>query len=101
MPTLAQLKAICEAATPGPWRVIKCQQNDYRSIAFSTKRNESYTTSPLEISDAEFIAKFNPAFVLKLLAVAEAVDEMARQKGRHNTELAYNKLLAVRADLEK
>ena len=46
-----------DAHTKLPWKVIKCEQKEYRCIAFSAKRDEPYTTSPLEPADAEFIVR--------------------------------------------
>lgn len=41
--------------TKEPWKVVRCIQNEYRSVAFSTKRDELYTTSPLLPEDARRI----------------------------------------------
>ena len=60
--TAAEIRALIAAATPGPWKVILpgdvswSDRRKYRCIAFSTRRDESYTTSPIEPADAALIA---------------------------------------------
>jgi hypothetical protein len=73
--TLPAIRARLAAATPGPWRSRPHQQPEYRYVAFSTKRDEWYTTSPLEPADADFIAHA-PADIAALLAVAEAAETL-------------------------
>lgn len=75
---LTDLRKICEAATPGPWTT------DEFSDEWFLKTNHKYAVNCPSIriacieglgqeykDTAEFIATFNPAFVLKLLAVVE------------------------------
>lgn len=80
---LTELKAICEAATPGPWRngwMMDGQWIDSPifDIEVSTESGKTIIESGNDCGgikkqeDARFIATFNPAFVLKLLAVMEA-----------------------------
>lgn len=47
-----------EKFTPGPWvsRPAPMQPRKYRCVYFSRKRDEPYSTSPLEPADARLIA---------------------------------------------
>ena len=81
---LEVLKNICEAATTGPWIAIHDRTGVGRPFAMVNSKdacicNEPSPDQPLSNKafydhNAEFIATFNPAFCLKLLAVAEALE---------------------------
>lgn len=55
------IRALAEAATPGPWKVILPgdvrweHRRKFRCVAFSRRRGEPYTTSPLRPDDAALI----------------------------------------------
>jgi hypothetical protein len=58
---MSDVKQLLEQATPLPWRTIlpgdtgwKARRY-FRCVAFSTKRDEDYTTSPLIPADARLI----------------------------------------------
>ena len=55
---LADLRALCERATKGPWRSVRNSQRPYKHVIFDGKPDHDamYTTSPLEAKDADFIA---------------------------------------------
>ncbi len=66
--TLAELRRLAEAATPGEWRanLIKCQVE-------TAGRDTIAQTFGLRVTrDAQFIASADPATVLNLLDVVEA-----------------------------
>ena len=55
------IRALAEAATPGPWKVILPgdvrweHRRKFRCVAFSRRRDEPYATSPLRPDDAALI----------------------------------------------
>lgn len=55
------IRALASAATPGPWKVILPgdvrweHRRKFRCVAFSRRRDEPYTTSPLRPDDAALI----------------------------------------------
>ena len=64
---LEELRKVCEWATPGPWKAehkegVSLVEADFTSVS-----------ADCSCVDADFIATFNPAYVLKLLAVVEAL----------------------------
>ena len=77
MTTLADLRALADAATPGPWHsvlpgdVAWAHRHKYRCVAFG-KRDSDYTTCPLQPPDARYIAACSPEVIKALVAVAEA-----------------------------
>lgn len=79
MTTLADLKALADAATPGPWHsvlpgdVAWAHRHKYRCVAFG-KRDSDYTTCPLQPPDARYIAACSPEVIKALVAVAEAAE---------------------------
>ena len=105
-----RLRELAQAATPGPWWAevdkVKCRIRCYGSdeptqitlwnppavgFAISDEQNEA---------TASFIARLNPENTLALLdeidrlrAIKAAALNLAKVKGRHNSEIAMNKLL--------
>lgn len=73
---LESLKAVAEAATPGPWIVdpqdehsVIDEPEDEGSIAWTDEGGPAYSLNP---SNATYIAALNPAIALKLIAIAQA-----------------------------
>ena len=83
MTTLADLRALAEQATPGPWHSILpgdvrwSERHKYRCVAFG-KRDSAYTTSALQPPDARYIAACSPEVITALVVVAEAAEGMRR-----------------------
>lgn len=73
MTPLQRLRALLDASTKGPWKCIKALQKEYKCVAFSCRRDEPYTTSPLLPADAAFIVEARNQMD-RLLAVAEAAE---------------------------
>lgn len=73
MTHLADLAKLCAEATPGPWRSRVNDQKPYKHVQFDQKSkvDAMYTTSPLDATDADFIAAAR-TWLPKLVAVAEA-----------------------------
>ena len=73
--TLADLRALCGRATKGPWRSVRNSQRPYKHVIFDGKpdRDAMYTTSPLEATDADFIAAAR-TWLPALIEVAEAAE---------------------------
>lgn len=81
----AKLKALAEAATPGPW-----ERGDGNEVSVSHEGDEAYWDweeagparvhggGPQASADADFIAAANPATVLALLAEIEALQGLYR-----------------------
>jgi len=88
MTALKELNAICDAATPGPWET-DCETHDVphqdirimrgtRSICKVWIDDACYDENPQQENNANFIAQFNPAYILKLLAVVEIAKKLPR-----------------------
>lgn len=84
--TLAELRALCDAATPGPWRYDEHQPEWNGDASYSVvvphlgeqmllDDTRYYPTAPAERADARFIAAARTAMPL-LLAVAEAATKI-------------------------
>ena len=80
--TLDDLLRLAAEATPGPWKSILPgdlswkDRRSYRCVAFSRKRDERYTTSPLLPLDAAHIAAFSPEVAAALVKVAMAAGRL-------------------------
>jgi hypothetical protein len=83
---LAALAKLASEATPGPWKSILPgdlswkDRRSYRCVAFSRRRDERYTTSPLLPLDAAFIAAASPDVVAALVRVALAAKAWGKSK---------------------
>lgn len=89
LPTrIADLQAIADAATPGPWEHVQAGGGRENYVYATDARypslpgNESpvkvaWVTSTQQPDTARFIATFDPPTVSKLLAVVEAAQEIA------------------------
>jgi hypothetical protein len=98
---LTNLRKIAEAATPGPWdtKEDECNGKDEAWCYWHRVGPFSLMGEKLNHND-RFIATFNPAMILKLLAVVEAgkesigrmsegaYREMLRGEGKHNMMMA-------------
>ena len=91
------LRKLCKSATPGPWEqinhIVFTETGDLEWVVANARSGNS-------IIDAEYIAAANPATVLALLdeldrlrTIEAAARNLAKVKGRHNSELAMNQLL--------
>ena len=76
--TLAELRALCERATPGPWKSVRNSQRPFKHVIFDGRpdRDAMYTTSPLESHDADFIAAAR-TWLPALIEVAALSKELA------------------------
>jgi hypothetical protein len=85
LPRLRELEA---AATLGPWRHGPSIHGDkYRYVAFSRKRDEPYTTSPLKPEDAILIAEARnqlPALIEEVERLRDALGVAAGQTFQHD-----------------
>lgn len=78
-----KLRALAEAATPGPWHVILPgdlswgERRKYRCVEFDKATGED--TSPLSPGNARLIAALNPTVVR---ALADLLDEIDREHVR-------------------
>lgn len=90
--SLADDRAICEAATPGPWAADKTEVIlvDPTGEWIATLGGIYGGETEGAYEDAAFIAHFNPAYVSKLLDVVEAAGEAERYVFSHpaRTDLA-------------
>jgi len=96
------LRKLCKSATPGPWRSLDdIQWNECVAEIgdLHVVPNENTELSDGK-NDAAYIAAANPATVLALLgeldrlrAIEAAASNLAKVKGRHNSEIAMNQLL--------
>ena len=85
---ISALKALAEAATPGPWEVVDIE-HDNRTIepyvVFSwdseERRWSEEDSTLLTRANAAFIAAANPSTVLALIA---RIEELAMQIETHN-----------------
>ena len=75
--TLSELSLLCERATKAPWRSVRNSQRPYKHVIFDGKpdRDATYTTSPLEAADADFIAAAR-TWLPTLIEVAEAAQHL-------------------------
>ncbi len=87
---ISQLKSICEAATPGPWKLDAIDESDtgavicldavgpvhHGAIAEIVWRMDGDVRSPEQEATAQFIATFNPTTIAKILAVVEAAQNL-------------------------
>jgi hypothetical protein len=112
------LRKLCKSATPGPWEqinhIVFTETGDLEWVVANARSGNS-------IIDAEYIAAANPATVLALLdeldrtkgsvaiagaalsaaereldrlrTIEAAARNLAKVKGRHNSEIAMNRLL--------
>ena len=95
------LRKLCKSATPGPWYTSAPSEHavwkdigDRRYLIADT--SDGFTDD----NNYEYIAAANPATVLALLdeldrlrTIEAAARNLAKVKGRHNSELAMNQLL--------
>src|ERR1051325_11044458 len=97
MKELEALKALCEAATPGPWftpsslRLVgsvsamisgrDCQVASIDGQAAMFDHRAS--AAEIQRANAAFIAAANPTVVAHLVAVVEAADEFRASLGEH------------------
>ena len=92
MTNLTELKQAAEAATPGPWILAKIT-GDVMHAAPSKKHPNGWATLLWADDDGEsvkargehdlqFIALANPATILKLIAVAEDMQELTKPDRR-------------------
>jgi hypothetical protein len=96
-----ELRELAQKATPGPWYVsAPAEQTVWYDI--KDRRYPIADTSGgfTDDGNAEFIAAANPAVVLSLLdeidmlrKIEAAARNLAKVKGRHNSEIAMNQLL--------
>lgn len=91
--TLDELQALCDKATPGPWRVTKDQDDGYKDDAYDYYVNAQDVERPLlhmwneenEPADAEFIAaaRTHMPILIKIARHVEAealLDRMGKLK---------------------
>ena len=84
MTDLEALAKLASEATPGPWKSILPgdlswkDRRSYRCVAFSRKRDELYTTTPLRPLDAAYIAAADPQTIL---ALVERIFDLERKLG--------------------
>ncbi len=88
MTDLPALRAIAEKATPGPWHWVHIKSGfelDTANLETVILRAEDHwsTAEPTD-EDAEFIATFNPATVLQLLALLEMETHLFHQCAAEN-----------------
>ena len=96
---IAKLKALAEAATPGPWTtsgatsvikgdrfmfVIKDDVGEISRLPLPDKQGKGYAPT---ICDLRFIAAANPMKVLSLIARAEAAEEERDEALKPATEI--------------
>ena len=67
MKSLAELKVICEAATPGEWTL----STKHKSILLNKDGKQFAIVKHMLLQDRKFITTFNPAVVRRLLEVVE------------------------------
>lgn len=109
------LRKLCKSATPGPWEWC-CWDNDSFEIVSGGFDSEGRVIGSTVVQpdasdeegcggvkrreDADYISAANPATVLALLdeldrlrTIEAAALNLAKVKGRHNSEIAYNRLM--------
>lgn len=65
-----QLRALCEAATPGPWEHLEASD-----AVWSADDDELIAETPDQVADAAYIAAAHPGVVLRLLAEVERLEQ--------------------------
>ena len=100
-----ELRELAQAARPGPWERDICQIDKMwlKGRLQECVTNQDAIVMAVTAEDdatAEYIAAANPATVLQLLdeidrlrTIEAAARNLAKVKGRHNTEIAMNQLL--------
>lgn len=73
---LDKLKKVAEAATPGPWENFRVFQGEEVRAGLD-REYPQFVARAAEYVDGRFIATFNPALVVKLLAVVEAAEGLS------------------------
>ncbi len=96
-----QLRELAQKASPGPWYTSAPSEHavwyDIKDGRYLIADTSSGFTDD---GNAEYIAAANPATVLALLneldrlrTIEAAASNLAKVKGRHNSEIAMNQLL--------
>ena len=100
-----ELRKLCTSATPGPWTATN--RSDWSEcVAEISDWHVVPTLQQSELSnmdvDAAYISAANPATVLQLLdeidrlrTIEAAARNLAKVKGRHHSEQAYQKMVEV------
>lgn len=82
---LAGLKALADAATPGPW---DCGRDPYHYDAPEITKADGAFYVGVKMEDAAFIAGFNPQTALRLLHHIDALKaELAREERSHSSTI--------------
>ena len=95
---LTQLKSICEAATPGPWKKEDSCYGEEEVWGFWHRVGPFELIGKTMDENSTFIATFNPATIAKILAVVEAAEYMRDSEWKMGFHDIYVALINLEND---
>jgi hypothetical protein len=102
----SKLRALAEAATPGPWHVDDNHPADYLGVSYANEDRRGHVATVVEFRreqgrrDVRYLAAASPDVVLALVDLVEQNADIAKYAAAQATE-ANQQLSAANAEVER